>query len=97
MTDDLIGRNGELFPTGSIKVRISQAAQEAADRIIANNEQESKRTEIPWRPCKKNLINDEPQSVSLSQDGWQNNPRMNKRCGSSLLKTVAYLLAHLSL
>ena len=41
MTDDHIGRNGELFPTGSIKVRISQAAREAADRIIANNDKQT--------------------------------------------------------
>lgn len=63
MTDDHIGPNGELFPTGSIKVRITKAAQASADRIIANND---KQTGNPWRPCKKNLICDEPMPESPS-------------------------------
>jgi|GEM_PF-6538197 len=44
MTDDHIGRNGEHFPTGTIEIRITEAAKSAADRIIAKNE-ETRRTE----------------------------------------------------
>jgi len=49
MTDH-IGRNGQLFPTGTIQTRIAKAAQDAADRIIASNTEYTHGNECAQQP-----------------------------------------------
>jgi len=44
MMADYIGPNGEQYSTNSIRARISRDAQEAADRIIAQHEEEQEQS-----------------------------------------------------